>query len=442
MNRKNVLSLLLSAVVVLSMSLPLAAQEEAVTIKMVYWPGPESEAMEQVVEYWNTNMAPETGVEVEMVLFSRDVFWERQDTILAAQSPEIDLVYTASYIVGKQSPSLENLEDYLEGIAEDSVFIGSAQDSLKVEGSVYALPLDIGLHFMYYRMDLIDELLSNAEWQARYTEIAEEHLGEAREPKPIEEWDWTDYKAASLFFTQSYNPDSPTEYGTVIQAKNLIYNVMLWNDVLWSMGGSWFDEEANFDFTTDTFADAAMLYADLIAMGASPAGSTSYEYPEANQAFLTGKAAFFIQWSAAFNELNSAETSPFAGMVGISRMPGPEPSTHVHCLGVGLSKYSEHKEAAVEWLTFLATQEAMEMYAANGGVPPVMDVLMGLADQRPEFPLIAEHADLYGYVETTVAETVPILEVLAKRLSAVWAGEVDIAEAQAQAQEEVAALFE
>jgi multiple sugar transport system substrate-binding protein len=215
---------------------------------------------------------------------------------------------------------------------------------------------------------------------------------------------------------------------------------MIWDDVLWSMGGTWFDKDGKINFDNDTFKKAAILYADILKAGASPADSTSYEYGEANQAFETGQAAFMLQWSAAFNELNGS-TSSVAGKVGIAPIPGPKPSTHVHSLGVGLSKYSTKKDAAAKWLNYLATKSAMETYAKAGGLPPVSEVLKAMGDKRPDFTATAEHLTKYGFVETTRAETVAILEVLAKHLSGVWAGQEDVNAAAAAAQKEASALI-
>ena len=47
--------------------------------------------------------------------------------------------------------------------------------------------------------------------------------------------------ATALFFTKSLNPDSPTRYGTVLQLKNLIFNIMIWEAALVSNGGNWLD---------------------------------------------------------------------------------------------------------------------------------------------------------------------------------------------------------
>jgi multiple sugar transport system substrate-binding protein len=409
-------------------------------VKMVYWTGPESLAMFEIINAYNAGKGKEDGVQVQMVLFGREGFWERQETIMAAKSPEVDIFYTASYYVGRQEAALEPITNVVPGIRDSGVFIPSALDSLKIGENYYGLPLDVSLHFLYYRTDLIEKLLTDAAWAERYTAIAKEKLGLDLAPKPIDEWSWDDFKAASLFFTKSINPDSPVEYGTALQAKNLIYNVMIWGNVLYSLGGSWFTADGKPNFDTPEFRQAAQIYADVIKLGGSPAASTTYEYGEANQAFMSEQAAFMLQWNAAYNELNGPN-SPVKGKVGIARIPGPKGVSYTHALGVAVNKYSNNKEAAGKWLSYLASLESMELYAKVGGLPPVAAVLNGRAAERPDFAKTAEFLEKYSYTPSTGPNVFGILEVLSKNLSAVWAGQLDADTAAKNAQAGVEALL-
>ena len=62
------------------------ASQTPATIRMVYWPGPESDAMRKVVDWYNANRSAADGVKVEMVLFSREGFFDKEATVLAARS--------------------------------------------------------------------------------------------------------------------------------------------------------------------------------------------------------------------------------------------------------------------------------------------------------------------------------------------------------------------
>jgi len=83
----------------------------------------------------------------------------------------------------------------------------------------------------------------------------------------------------------------------------------------------------------------------------------------------------------------------------------------------------------------------MKMYAENGGIPPVETILKAMGDRRPEFPLIADHVKKYGYVESTAAQTMAILEVMANKLTAYWTGQIQLEVALQEIQKECEALL-
>jgi multiple sugar transport system substrate-binding protein len=410
----------------------------AVNITMVYWPGPESEAMQKVVDFWNNNEGKTAGIQVEILNFSRDSFWTKQETMLGAKSSAIDIAFTATYILGRLARHFVPLEGF---DLNPDVFIKSTLDSMTYEDMLYGVPLDASVHFLYYRKDLMEKLLTNADWIAKYQQISKTYLGKEMSPKSPELWDWDDYKAVALFFTKKYNKDSVTTYGNVLQMKNLVYNIMIWNDVLWSYGGTWFDAEGNFNIVTEPAKKAALLYKDLYDMGTTPNECTTYEFGEMNEAMKTEKAFMGINWSAAYNILADPAQSPkIYDKIGIAPIPGPKPSSHIHSLGVALSKYSKNKTASLAFLGYLASEKAMQIYAENGGLPGVENVLMSMKDTRPEMPLLAEHIKKYGFVESTEGETMTILEIMANKLTGLWAGQYSVEEGLAQIQKEVEKL--
>jgi multiple sugar transport system substrate-binding protein len=397
------------------------------TVKMVYWPGPESDAMGKVVGYYNERIAPETGVTVDMVLFGRDSHTQRQEAIMAAGSSEVDIFYISSDNVGKYTNYLAPLNPSFAalGMGDDgsqSIFIPSATETLSVDGNVYGLPLDVSNHFLFYRDDLISQLLSDPDWQAKYTALAKEHLGKDLKPKDPKDWNYDDYMATALFFTKEYNPDSPTEYGTALQLKNLIYNVMLWDDVLWAYGGNWFDADGKVSIESLAAKEALGVYDKMIELKLTPPDSGNYEYPETNAALETGKAAIALQWSAAYHELNDPAQSPVAGKIAATHMPGEGHPTMVQSVGIGLNAASKNKDAAIKWMTYLSTEDAMRRYAEAGGIPPVESVLTGLGEQRPELPEVAVDIKEYGYALPVTAHTLAIEQALIEEFSAVWAG--------------------
>jgi multiple sugar transport system substrate-binding protein len=406
------------------------------TVKMVLWPGPEGEAMSEVVDQYNAGQGQEDGVEVEMTLLSRQDTFSKESTLMAARSSEQDIYFVASYNVGQFSASLDPLPD-----VDTSNYFPVAVDSLTQDGNLYALPLDVSNHFLLYRQDLIDALVQDTSRHAEYEQIAEAVIGERRAPKPADQWDWDDYKVMAAYFSTSTNPDSPTQYGTILQARNLLYNTMIWNDVLWGMGGSWTtpDGEANLD--TPEAEAAVRLYSDIYANGWTSPDAAQAEFPETQAALKAGNAAFAVQWSAGFAELNDPAASPdVAGKIAIAPVPGDK--THVHALAVALNKYSQNKAAALEFLDYLATPEAMTTYAQAGGIPAMPEVLSANEDVNPAFGQIAESIDQHGYSVPVFPRTFEAYSVLAEDLSSAWVGSVEPQEALRKADEDLQSLLD
>lgn len=410
------------------------------TVRMVQWPGPEGEAMQKVVDTYNTGPGQEEGVNVEMILLSRTDTFAKEQTMMSSKSSEVDVYFTASYILGQHAPYVDSLEDAL-GDSLDS-YLPSAAESLQVEGETLAIPTDVSNHFLYYRTDLIDKLMNDSSWGDKYRSVSQEIVGKTLSPKAPEEWSWEDFLAAAAFFTEKYNSDSPTQYGTALQLKNLIFNVMIWNDVLWSYGGSWLDESGEPALTSEAASKSMDVYVTAYEKGLTSPNSTSWEFPETQEALKTGSAAFAVQWSAAFSELDDPERSPeVAGKIGIAPVPGEEHQTHIHNLALALNKYSENKEAALAWLKYLTTQDAMKIYAENGGIPPLPDVLNGMSESRPVLPVISEHVKKYGFTLPIQPETQQMLEALSSDLSAAWVGEKDPNKALEEAQSSLESIL-
>ena len=407
---------------------------EVTTVRMVLWPGPEGDAMQQVVDAYNDGLGQNQGVQIEMILLSRDDTFARELTEIAAESSAVDLYFTASYNVGQFANGLAPISDL--GI-DESVYFPAALESLQVGGEQYALPLDVSNHFLYYRTDLIDELLSNANWQAAYRDIAADAIGEARDPKHPDEWDVQDYLAAAAFFSESSNPDSPTQYGTHLQAKANPFNVLVWNDILWGVGGAWTDAEGTTSLLESPEAVRAVnVFRSIFDNDWTAPSASQAEYGETNAAFQNGQVAFIHQWSAAFATLDDPEQSPeVAGNVGIAPVPGSPQSTHVHALAVSLNAHAENSAAARTWLQYLATPEAMDAYAKAGGIPSMPKVLLDNADLNPAFKAIGDHVQQFGYSPYIFDQTFPTMEDLGSTLSGAWVGINSVEEALADASE-------
>ena len=406
------------------------------TVKMVLWPGPEGDAMAKVVSAYNDGPGKANKIHVEMTLLSRSDTFSKEATLMATRSGEFDVYFTSSYLVAQHAPYLQPLQG-----VNTSLYFPSALQSLQVKGSQAALPLDVSNHFLYYRTDLIDKLLSDPAWKQAYEQISQRIVGQRLEPKKPDDWNWNDYIATAAFFTKAQNPLAPTTYGTALQAKNLVFNTMVWDDVLWSYGGSWLDSSGKPALDSPAARQAMQVYRTIYTKGLTSPDSSQAEFPETQAALTSGNAAFALQWSAGFADLDNPAKSPnTAGKIGIAPVPGDKHQTHVHALSVGINKYGKNQAAAEKWLAYLATPEAMTAYAKAGGIPAQPAVLSSLTGTNPIFKYVARDLATDGFAEPSLLKTFDIETTLAQDLSGAWAGQQSIDAALKKADSDVAAL--
>lgn len=426
-------------------ALGLLAGPALAEVTVLGWPGgPEEVALRAAADTYNAKPDTADADKVELLFFNRDGFWDKLQADLAAGSKAFDVNLLATYSIGRYAPFMEpiQLSDDAKAVYGDAVLA-----TMQYQNEQYGVPTDLSAHFMYYRTDLIDALMKDDAAKAKYGEISEKLLGKKLEPKMPDEWTWDDYAATALYFTQAVNPDSPTRYGTVLQLKNLLFNIMVWQSVPRAYGGDWMDESGKITVNSDAYRKGLEIYKLLYDNGATPRDSLSYEFAEANAAFASGQVAAMLQWNAAASDLTSKEKSPTVAEVTDTVAPPSGPAgrfTHIHGLGFGLNKNAEHKDGAVKFLKWLSSKEAALVYARNNGAPALTpEVVAEVAKERPDLVKLGEFAGKYGYVMTggTSAKALSVYELQAKEFTGYWSGQQSLDDALANTEKGMAELL-
>ena len=414
-------------------------------VTVLGWPGgPEETALRAAADAYNAKAGVADKDKVELLFFNRDGFWDKLQADLAAGSKAFDVNLLATYSIGRYAPFMEPVE--LSGEAK-SVYGDAVLKTMQFDGKQFGVPTDLSLHFMYYRNDLIDALLKDDAAKARYGEISEKLLGKKLQPKAPDEWNWDDYAATALYFTQAVNPDSPTRYGTVLQLKNLLFNIMIWQSVPRAYGGDWMDASGKITVNSDAYRKGLEIYKLLYDNGATPRDSLSYEFAEANAAYASGQVAAMLQWNAAAGDLTSKEKSPAVAEATETIAPPTGPAgrfTHIHGLGFGLNKNAENKDGARAFLKWLSSKEAALIYARNSGAPALTpEVVSEVAKERPDLVKLGDYAGKYGYVMTggTSAKALTVYELQAKEFTGYWSGQQSIDDALKNAEKGMAELL-
>lgn len=403
------------------------------TLKMVFEPGPEADAMGVLVKDFNSGVGKKDKINVQITQLSRTDTFAKEATIMATKSSAYDIYRTTSYLIAQHAPYLDPIK------LKESDFFPTAVNSLKVNGSLYGLPLDVSNHFLYYRKDLIAQMMADP---TGYAAASKKVVGQALTPKDPADWNWNDYIASAAYFTKSINPSSPTQYGTVLPAKNLSYNAMIWDNVLWSFGGSWTDKSGKPAMTSAAAEKAVKIYSTIYTSGITSPDSTQAEFPETQASLTAGNAAFAVQWSAGYAGLNDPKASPnTAGKLGIAPVPGDKHVTHVHALSIGINKYGKHKAEANTFIQWLGKPSTMTEYVKAGGIAAMPAVLSANTNTNPLFADISSSITKYGFAEPNVPRAFDIYTAIAADLSGAWVGEGSAKDALAKLNTDMAGLL-
>lgn len=414
-------------------------------VTVLGWPGgPEEVALTAAAELYNSNPAVSEENKVKLIFFSREGFFDKLQADLAAGTDAFDANLLATYSIGRYAPYMKTVT--LSDNAAD-VFGESVLSTMQFEGKQYGVPTDLSLHFLYYRSDLNEALLVDESQHAKYGDISEKYLGARLSPKDPDSWTWQDFAANALYFTKSINPDSPTRYGTVLQLKNLLFNMMVFHSLPRSYGADWMDADGNITVDSDAYREALGLFKILVDAGATPNDSFSYEYAEANAAFGAGQVAAMVQWNAAAADLKDPDKTPVTAEVTSTIAPptGPEGRfTHVHGLGIGVNASGKNPEGAEAFVRWLSTAEAAQTYALNGGAPGLTsDAVAEIAEQRPDLVPLGEYASNYGFVMNggTSAKALSVYELQAKEFTGFLSGGKSLDEALSATSDGMAELL-
>ena len=285
---------------------------------------------------------------------------------LSAQSADID-VYRMDVIWAPQLA--EHFVDLNEATADiRDQFIPSTLAGQTVDGKLVALPMFIGAPALYYREDLLEKY---------------------GEPVPAT-WEELTATAQKILDAERAEGNSDLQ-GFVFQGaayEGLTCNAMEW--VASYGGGNFVAPDGEIAINNPEAAAALTLAASWIGTIA-PEGVLNYKEEDARGVFQSGNAIFMRNWNYAY-ALVEGDDSPVKGMVGVSQLPsGGEGLSSAATLGgweLGVSKFSDNQDEAIELVKFLTNYENQKERAIVTSRPPTLAAVYSDADVGAEQPFI------------------------------------------------------
>lgn len=325
------------------------------TVHFVTWKPNQPEVWDEVFRMFEQEN-PSMKIETEVGPHSATAFHDLLTQKLKNKSTDVDVFFmdviwpSEFAAAGWAMP----LDDFVTHEGKQKFLEGSILANT-YNGKLHGVPLFIDSGMFYYRKDLLDKYGYEppATWQ-EMVDIAGKIVAE-------------EAKDGSQIYGFS---------GQFKQYEGLVCDMM---EYILSNGGAIVDSASGKSAVHEGPAiEAVRFVRDKIIGKAAPKGVLTYQEPESLDLFIQGRAVFHRNWPYAWQVSNDPGRSGVVGKVGISKLPHFPGGKSYATLGgwqLGISSYSENKEAAWKFVEFLTSPRMQKFIALKAGLAPTRKAL-------------------------------------------------------------------
>lgn len=360
--RKNII--LLSVVVIMLITVSVNAED---IVLNYYSHGIENGTRLEIIDEFE---ATHPGIKVNLVELPQDTNKKLQmiNTVLQAQDNSMD-VFDSDVTwppIFAAAGWVEPLDNYLsENEMED--FLPGPVGAVTYMNKTWGIPYRTDAGMLYYRKDLLEKYNRDV-------------------PKT---WD-------QLIETSKYimerEENMKGHAGSWAQYEGLTCNLM---EFVWSYGGKVFNEDGDVVYNSPETVEAVSTMTDMINKhDIMPNGIVNFYSGDARAPFFSGKLVFLRDWPSGWRKSQDPDDSQVVGKVGIAALPMGTPDQRSYStLGgwqIMVSKYSDNKEAAIEFAKFRGSTIAQKMAALGLSHIPARESLYSDAEVLEKMPFIED----------------------------------------------------
>lgn len=353
------------------MALPtnVMAEEKPVTITFSFDQG-VGEPTQKIVDAYNES---QDKIQVETVILPQDANTVHDDFVnkLASGDTSVDVMgLDVTYISEFGSAGwLADLTDLVDPSVTEGMLTGPVEGAT-IDGKLVAMPWFTNSSVLFYRSDVLEEL-------------------GAEVPTTWEGWMELADKAVGI---------NGVEYGADFQAAQSEALVCNWVEYVWSNGGDILDKDGNPVVNSENNIEATEIMKKLVDEYA-PEGITTYTETESEQVFKEGKCLFIRDWSGFWSS-GQDEGSKVTGKIAATKLPvGPSGTESHTCLGgldlvINNNIDDQHKEAAADFISYMASPETQKEMTLISSQPPVVESVYTDAEILEAIPFYEEFVDI------------------------------------------------
>lgn len=364
-NTARILALVLSLLMTLAALSAVAVAEEKQKITMLFSAGGSGKAITAAAQRFTA----QTGIETEVLLFSLNEVYEKQVLSLSNGNNDID-------IVAINDPWLPLLSEYLDPIEMDQdkldAFIPGMLNTFAIDGVNYGIPVRMGGDIIAYRRDVVEAL--------------------GVDPASLKTWE--DVYQLALKMTDKANGKYGWSMG-LVEPSNV---VKAWYEYLISFGGYIINETGDGLGLTRPEAVAATEMFVKFVRDCCPPDVLSYAFNDQIDAMKAGNATMGLLWTSRYPSVNVEGTEGYGQWDVLPIIP----ETGVACVdgwAVGISKYSDNKEAAKEFVEYIGSyDEQLRLAVENSNSPTIASIY-----EAPEYlSVVPQAANMNAALEVAV----------------------------------------
>ena len=312
------------------------------------------------VRLLSENFTAQTGIPVEIELAAQEETFVRITEDAGLSRPAYD-VYMYDI------PWLEYMVQN-EIVADISRFAGENPDifgrifphnseNCRYEGRYYGIPVVGGAQIMFYRKDLFERHDLRKQYGKR--------TDRALEPPET----WEEFNDLAAFFTQRFNPSSPTAYGTSAAGnvdEALAPEILI---RIWAHGGRIWDRynRASLDLPENETGYASLL--ETLKYTERPLSETSIG--QTVEDFCSGRTAMLITYTEYSNRIRKVLHDNISGRVGYSLIPGK--ASISTGWNLGLSPYTKMESEAFQYFRWLCGRDISVYTTILDGQSPMKE---------------------------------------------------------------------
>lgn len=293
-----------------------------------------------------------TGIEIEVIPRPQDATetYSTYQRFFSAQSGEVDVMMVDVIWPGAFAPHLIDLNEALGEEAQQHY--PTIVENNTIDGSLVAMPWFGDFGMLYYRTDLLEEYGFDG---------------------PPETWDELEEIAQTVQDGERENGNS-TFAGFVWQGsayEGLTCDALEW--IYTHGGGSIIDDNGEITINNPQAIEALNRAAGWVGT-ISPDGVVSYREEEARIPFQAGDAMFMRNWPYAY-VLGQSDESAVKDKFDVAPLPTANDGEAAGTVGgwqLGVSRYSEDQEAAIEFVRYLTSPEMQKWRATVGSFVPTI----------------------------------------------------------------------